>query len=317
MGVRIPPRHENVHPPRSVDCRAPWPGYPPARVISGRDMAGDIVLVIGSGPDALAARAFPRAAFDTVLAINNAWRVRPDWDILIHPEDFPPERQPVAAGQAKRVVTADDYVPVQNRYGGFVYAGGTMAMTAGYWALGALRPRVLAWFGCDMVYPEGPRTHFYGAGAADPLRRDVSLRNLEAKSARLMLLAARQGARCVNLSDEPSRLVFPRARPADLRALSGTPPAPVGPATSAALRAERRLGYMVPSGRYWEVEGRFDPVQIDEIDQLWLDAAAEHQGLSRYPVRNQLQASASTAAVAPVQTARPSQGELSETPMNP
>jgi hypothetical protein len=258
---------------------APSPHYRNPWVTCERDMAGDIVLVIGSGPDALAAREFPRAAVDTVLAINNAWRVRPDWDILIHPEDFPPERRPVAAGQ--RLVTATDYVPVQSRYGGFVHAGGTMALTAGYWALGALRPRVLAWFGCEMVYPEGPQTHFYGTGAADPLRRDVILRSLEAKSARLMLLAARQGARCVNLSDGPSRLVFPRARPADLRALSGTPPAPVGPATLAALQAERRLGYIVPSGRYWEVEGQFDPVRIDALDHLWLDAAAEDQGLSR------------------------------------
>ena len=48
-------------------------------------------------------------------------------------------------------MTATDYVPVQNDFGGFVYAGGTMTFTAGYWALGALKPSVLAFLGCDMV----------------------------------------------------------------------------------------------------------------------------------------------------------------------
>ena len=85
-------------------------------------------------------------------------------------------------------------MPIQNDLGGFVYAGGTMAFTAGYWALGALRPDVMAFFGCDMVYPtEG--SHFYGNGNADPLRDDITLRNLEAKSARLSIIAARASAR--------------------------------------------------------------------------------------------------------------------------
>ena len=77
-------------------------------------------------------------------------------------------------------------------FGGIVYAGATMAFTAGYWALSALQPRVLAYLGCDMIYPQG-QTHFYGTGAADPLRPDPTLQNLRAKSARLELLAARAG----------------------------------------------------------------------------------------------------------------------------
>jgi len=280
-------------------------------------MTGGTVLLIGSGPEACDSRAWARAAFDTIIAVNNAWRVRPDWDILIHPEDFPEDRLPAKLGHGQRIVSAEDYVPVQNRYGGFVYAGGTMALTAGYWALGALRPRLVAWFGCDMVYPKGQRTHFYGNGAADPLRPDVTLRSLEAKSARLMLIAARQGTHCVNLSEGPSRLVFPRAHAAGLAELARRPAAPPGPGTSMALLAERRLGYFVPSGRYWEEETRFDPERIDAIDALWLAAAAEDQGLSLNPVRNQFQQRASTATVAVPQTASPSQGELSETPMKP
>ncbi|NCO86442.1 MAG: hypothetical protein GW886_07425 [Rhodobacterales bacterium] len=229
-----------------------------------------ILLMLGSGPNVVAARAFPRAAFDRIVAINNAWRVRADWDDLVHPEDFPVERRPAAVAPGQRVVTAEDYVPAQNALGGFVYGGGTMAFTASYWALHALRPRVIAYLGCDMVYPGAGNTHFYGTGAADPLRPDVTLRSLEAKSARLMALAAAQGCALVNLSQDDSRLVFPRATVAGLGTVH---PAPVsGPARAQALAAEAALGYMVPSGRYWLEEARFDPAAIDRIDALWLDS---------------------------------------------
>ena len=41
------------------------------------------VLILGSGPNATLARCWARAPFDHILAINNAWQVRPDWDALI------------------------------------------------------------------------------------------------------------------------------------------------------------------------------------------------------------------------------------------
>ena len=228
-----------------------------------------IVLILGSGPSVVAASDWSRAPFDRIVAINNAWQVRDDWDDLIHPSDFPDARMPHAIGAVQRVVTADDYVPVQNDFGGFVYAGGTMAFTAGYWALGALRPSVLAFLGCDMVYPASGATHFYGTGTADPLRRDVTLRSLPAKSARLQVLAARAGCACVNLSTVESQLIFPRATPGDLPVA----PAPFDAARVAQAEAEEaRLGYVVPSGKYWKEEDRFDPVAIDALDGLWLSA---------------------------------------------
>lgn len=226
-----------------------------------------IVLILGSGPSVVSCADWPRAPFDRVVAINNAWRVRDDWDDLIHPSDFPPDRMPADLRAGQRVVTAEDYVPVQNDFGGFVYAGGTMAFTAGYWALGALKPDVMAFLGCDMVYPDSGATHFYGTGTADPLRQDVTLRSLPAKSARLQVMAAQRGCACVNLSTEESRLVFPRARPDDL---------PVKPAAFDAARVavaeaeEARLDYVVPSGKYWKEERRFDPAAIDALDALWL-----------------------------------------------
>ncbi len=225
--------------------------------------------MLGSAPMAVAARDWPRAPFDHIVAINNAWRIRDDWDDAIYPWDFPTDRHPVP-GPGQRAITQEAFVPAQNAYGGFVYAGGTMAYTAAYWALGALRPSTLAVFGCDMHYPATGATHFYGTGTPDPLRTDITLRSLEAKSARLMILAAMQGCAVVNLSTGPSRLVVPRAA-AD--ALPDRPAAFDHRLAERALQTEADLGYQVPSGRYWEEVARFDPVQIDALDALWLAAA--------------------------------------------
>ena len=229
-----------------------------------------VVLMLGSAPMALEAAGWDRRPFDRIVAINNAWRVRRDWDHAIFPWDFPADRHPVA-GPGQALVTEAAFVPTQNAYGGFVYAGATMAFTAGYWALHALKPSVLAVFGCDMHYPKAGVTHFYGTGTPDPLRPDITLRSLEAKSARLMVLAAMQGVAVVNLSAGPSRLIFPRASRGAVAAARPRAWCPDLAAEALALEAE--LGYLVPSGRYWEEVERFDPVALDRLDRLWLQAA--------------------------------------------
>ena len=229
-----------------------------------------VVLILGSGPNVVACRDWPRAPFDRIVAINNAWAVRPDWDVMIHPDDFPTSRMPTDVAPHQRIVRASEYVPLQNTFGGFVYAGGTMAFTATYWALAALRPRVIAVLGCDMVYAGAGNTHFYGTGAADPLRQDVTLRSLEAKSARLMAIAARQNCAMVNLSTDDSRLVFPRSTAPDA---AGAKPLTLDQDfINAALSEEARLDYYVPSGKYWKEESRFDAGAIDALDALWLKA---------------------------------------------
>ena len=229
-----------------------------------------VILMLGSAPMVSTAALWPRAPFDKVVAINNAWRVRPDRDFAAYPWDFPEARRPLA-GPGQTLVTEDAFVPARNAFGGFVHAGATMAFTTGYWALKALCPSVIAVFGCDMHYPASGQTHFYGAGTPDPLRHDITLRSLEAKSARLMVLAAMQGCAMVNLSTGPSRLVFPRAvRGTVARAQ----PLPYCTETAdRALKAEADLGYVVPSGRYWEEADRFDPAALDRLDALWLKAA--------------------------------------------
>ena len=223
---------------------------------------------MGSAPNVVDCRDWPRPPFDRIVAINNAWAVRPDWDHLVVPEDFPHDRRP-EPGERQTIVEADAFVPAMNAYGGAVYTGGTMAFTAAYWVLHALRPSVLAFMGCDMVYA-GSKTHFYGTGTADPLRPDVTLRSLESKSARLVALAARQNCAVVNLSRGESRLVAPRATQGDLARVRPTDVP--GHLIDTALGAERAIGYYAPSGRYWDEPERFDPEVIDRIDALWLDA---------------------------------------------
>jgi hypothetical protein len=230
------------------------------------------ILILGSGPLVMQAQSWPRTGFDHILAINNAWRVRPDWDELIYPFDFPRDRHPVPSHR-QRLVGEDNFVPAQNAYGGFVYGGATMAFTAAYYALHTHRPRVIAMMGCDMHYPQQGPTHFYGSGTADPLRPDISLQSLEAKSARLMVQAAIQGCAMVNLSAGPSRLIFPRATPGGARSARPQPYC-AGRAAQASER-EAELGYIVPSGRYWEHLDQFDPTELARIDALWMAAATQ------------------------------------------
>jgi len=240
----------------------------------------NIVLIIGSAPDALRARTWDKKIFSHLVAINNAWQIRDDWDFLLYPEDFPAARRPLSIALQQTVITAQDYVPVQNDYGGFVYAGGTMAFTSAYWALGQLRPKVLAFIGCDMVYAAiGNATHFYGNGQADPLRSDVSLQSLEAKSARLRYLAAQQQCRCVNLSQAAeSRLLFPRSSLAELQAyalaLTADNSADYFDQAYAAQAQQREfdLNYQFASGRYWEHLALISASECAAVDALWLRA---------------------------------------------
>lgn len=230
-----------------------------------------IVLMLGSAPDVMRAATWQKPASLKIACINNAWRVRDDWDYNIFPDDFPQENRPDRITNTQQVIDSSLFVPANNRFGGVFYAGGTMAFTAGYWALSALKPRVLAFLGCDMVYA-GQKTHFYGKGAPDPLRDDVTLASLEAKSARLMTLAAKQHCACVNLSEQPeSRLLFPRVR---FDTLDASVPIPAcdEQAAGKALSLERDAGYVVEDGLYWEAGLYFDPEIVARIDKQWISA---------------------------------------------
>ncbi len=242
----------------------------------------NIILIIGSAPDAITASSWRKNTFRNIVAINNAWKVRGDWDYLIHPEDFPVANRPQTVSAKQNIITADEYVPIQNTYGGFVYAGGTMAFTAAYWALGALKPDILAFIGCDMVYPStGIATHFYGTGTADPLRNDITLQSLEAKSTRLFYLAAQQQCLCLNLSKaDQSRMVFPRVSIAALQQFNQQDYQQYIQLVSQmfdlafieqAIQDEQAYGFYVESGRYWEHLETICAVKLSDLDGLWLN----------------------------------------------
>ena len=239
----------------------------------------NVVLMLGSAPDAVRARDWDLSLFSSCVAINNAWQINQAWDYLVYPEDFPTERLPPEIQDRQALITAREFVPEQNRFGGFVYAGGTMSFTAGYWALGALRPDVIAYLGCDMVYPKTGVSHFYGQGRADPLRPDITLQSLEAKSVRFMAIARSNNCAIVNLSAlGESRLLFPLLAQEQLAtklpAFLNDQPSLNPQAVADALQAEAALGYMVESGRYWEAAHRFDKEKLSAIDDLWLGALA-------------------------------------------
>jgi len=236
------------------------------------------VLILGSAPDALRARAWEAHPFDAIVAVNNAWKVRDDWTHSIFPSDFPDEKR-ARASTGQKLISADEYVDTQNAFGGFVYAGGTMAFTAAYWVVAALQPSVIAFLGCDMVYT-ATHTHFYGKGTADPLRDDVTLRNLEAKSARFEMLASEQNCAVVNLSEQAeSRLVFSRHTLEDVfRGKVITHRNFKEKHVSIAKSREAELGYFVESGKYWKHVENFKPKEIDALDQLWLSAHTYRQG---------------------------------------
>ena len=229
------------------------------------------VLILGSSPNVMACKDWPKSRFSAIVAINNAWQVRDDWDYHIAPDDFPQDRHPADLKPTQQRIGSEDYVPANNLYGGIVYAGGTMAFSAGYWALATLKPSMMVFAGCDMIYPKLGKTHFYGAGTADPLRQDITLRNLEAKSVRLMMHAAQQGCTCVRALSKESRLLFPSVTLDDLTDSSHGPIMRDASEFQRAKDLEQDLGYMVESGRYWESTPSFDVSQIDSIDDTWLN----------------------------------------------
>lgn len=231
------------------------------------------ILIIGSAPDSINARKWKNLTFDNIVVINNAWRIRKDWTNCIYPEDFPLNKRPKEVNKTQTLHSANDYVKAQNHFGGFVYAGGTMAFTAGYWALYNLKPHIICYIGCDMVY-KGDKTHFYGKGTADPLRKDKTLNNLLAKSARLEAIAILNNCKIFNLSNTlGSNLTFTKIKVNELIDKPGIRYKKINQdKIDLALKVEKKIGYFIPNGKYWKSMDKFDPKEIDKIDNLWLSS---------------------------------------------
>ena len=225
------------------------------------------VLILGSAPNVVAVNDIDVSCYDEIIVINNAWQVLGSWTEHIFPYDFPQKNKPMRYAKGQRPIDEKLFVRRQNEFGGFIYAGGTMAFTALYWALGEHMPSEIHILGCDMVYPDAGETHFYGAGTPDPLREDFTLRDLYAKSARFMCIAARNGCSTYNLSEQPSKLCFPRLsgniddNPCHLLINNAS--------VQSILDQENSLGYFISSGRYWEADVKIDLQALDKVDQQW------------------------------------------------
>ena len=229
------------------------------------------ILVIGSAPDAIKAQDLDMKVFDLVIAINNAWRVAVHWDELIFPYDFSDENKPAKLLCHQKFVTEDQFVPAQNLFGGFVYAGATMAFTAGYWSLASHLPTRLCFLGCNMHYNKRGPTHFYGKGKPDPLRDDITLTSLRACSHRMLIFAKMQGCDIVSLSAGETNLHVPQRnfdefldyRPAFVISQEKM---------NQALKCEKSLNYYVEDGRYWLKQDFFCRNELEKLDRIWIDA---------------------------------------------
>lgn len=249
----------------------------------------DAALIVGSGPSAPNLHDVDLTRFQRI-AVNNAWRVRKDFDYVVYPGDFPPERHPPASYPARRVDNFG-YMPALNAAGGIIFCGATMAFAAGYWAAHSLKGPLIGFYACDMVYTPG-KTHFYGQGTADPLREDVSLQSLEAKSARLFCWALERGKLLVNCSEaDESRLVFPKlpftALSYHRHARHASIWAPVLDRARAIWTVEKNAPFDALQEEYWLLADTPEKKEfIADVDQQWLSIVplirqnAERAGIS-------------------------------------
>ena len=229
------------------------------------------VLVIGSAPDSIQVNNRDIRIFDRVVAINNAWKVTSHWDELIFPHDFSDENKPNKLLNHQKFVTEDQFVSAQNSFGGFVYAGATMAFTAGYWSLASHQPTKLCFLGCNMFYNQSGPTHFYGHGQPDPLRDDITLTSLRACSYRMLILAKMRGCDIVSLSSGETNLHVPQTSWHEL--LDYQPTFAISEKKmNEALKQEKKLNYFVEDGRYWLDEKLFCRNALKKIDRIWIEA---------------------------------------------
>ena len=166
-------------------------------------------LVVGSAPEAVCVSDadIPRSVF--TVAVNNAWRLRPDFRVHVAPNDFPAANSPPPSYPAIQIRNVG-YAPALRRAGGVLFSGTTMSVCAGYYTMHSWHNRIVTFVGCNMVYG-GSQTHFYGKGDADPLKKEPwvypSIKNLPAKTSRMFLIALLMDTLMINLLPLPGSLL--------------------------------------------------------------------------------------------------------------
>ncbi|SDB55052.1 hypothetical protein [Bauldia litoralis] len=249
------------------------------------------VLLAGSAPDVVALRDRDLGGL-TAVAVNNAWRIRDDFDYVVFPRNFPDENRP-PEGYRGALVREINYLKHVASAGGLLFCGSTMAFNAGYWAVRYLKPALIGFSACDMIYDDDDETHFYGKGEADPLRDNLTLRSLEAKSARLFAYALAAGSLAVNFSTRPrSRLVFPRLpleatrnrsamRRVAVEARRSAEGRAILDAAQRTARMEAAPPFDVDPNNYWALVGDAAATEfLDKVDRQWLELVPHIETLS-------------------------------------
>lgn len=167
------------------------------------------VVVVGSAPTAPSvARLLGKQTF--VVGLNNSWRALPRYDAFVYADDLPPESKPGPEDVARKGRSAPQYYPAMEASGGILFCGASTGFAAGYWVAHTMPFSQVSYFAADMTY-SNRQSHFYGKGSPDPLRKDLSLQDLPAKSLRLYYFGLTRGSLFLNASAEPeTRLAFPR-----------------------------------------------------------------------------------------------------------
>lgn len=198
--------------------------------IFANSLQRDKVLIVGSGKTAPQIKDWNLAGW-SLVTMNNAHMVRPDWEFAGFSPDLPKERQPVDNVPFQYTFSAltgpkgnDERLPSTGQRG-FEFALrhynkqhlDTTFFGITYWVLRFLQPRIVGFMGCDMNYDlVNDSTHFYGMGLdtgnnqpPDPLRFFKAAGLDPAKCLiELQNDANKQGCELVNFSKELSRLPY-------------------------------------------------------------------------------------------------------------
>ena len=171
------------------------------RTLLDKEVSGkaghDKILIIGSGLSAEKCKDWNLKGWH-IIAINHAWQIRDDWDELIHPNDYvSPLPNKIKPNQ--HIVDCNTYMKTNLAFGVQDVRGNSMIFQALYYALGKL-PRVIGTIGCDLYYPPGEKTHFYGKGTPDPLRLGEA--TLRERFERVKEIARKNNVELYNFSGE-------------------------------------------------------------------------------------------------------------------
>lgn len=195
------------------------------------------VILIGSGRFANEIKQTDLSGH-TIVTMNNAWKLYPDFDYAIYANDMAKEHRPVKKRENQQLVTGlvgprlDDRPIAQYNEKGYLKCrkemealGYPVPLTtltvSGFWCLWYLQPKLLGFIGCDMDYTpdENGHTHFYGVGhdiqkrgIPDPFLRRSKEEIMESL-VKMEEYATSIGAELVNYSSNPHTILpFKRRR---------------------------------------------------------------------------------------------------------